>query len=310
MAAGAIGSALLSGSSNAGSSALGSWLGNTSRESLNKNITKTNFKIQKKYDEWTQEQDKAYNKWWQNYLYGLQNNEYYELSKKYATNTAKWAVDGLKNAGLNPILAAGNYNMSSNLGNASPASNPSASTGKGSVRGPAVSSGGSAGPVNLAAMSQIAATAKNNERTEAETDNIKADTDLKKMGGTDFGRNLVAIGTMLDGLGLKKPLVDLTKKAATWLTNQLGTPPSGGSTAKQDAADEALKRKADEIYNPSTDAAYRGIIDDETLDKINAAGHSRDAGKSPAERERERRLLNGRRIMRQRQYNGGRANDF
>lgn len=306
----ALGSLAMGMGGNAAGGLFSSWLGNTSKESLNKNITRTNLKYQKQYDLWTQEQDKAYNTWWQNYLYGLQNNEYYNLSKKYATNTAKWAVDGLKAAGLNPILAAGNYNMSSNTGNASPAMSPVSSTAKGAVRGASVSAGGSSAPVNLAALSQIAATAKNNERTEAETDNIKADTDLKKMGGTDFGRNLVAIGTMLDGLGLKKPLVDLTKKAATWMTNQLGTPPSGGSTAKQDAADGYLKRKADEIYNPSTDASYRGIIDDETLDKINAAGHSRDAGKSPAERERERRLLNGRRIMRQRQYNGGRANDF
>lgn len=291
MAAGAIGSALLGGASNAGSSALGSWLGNTSRESLNKNITKSNFKIQKKYDEWTQEQDKAYNKWWQNYLYDLQNNEYYELSKKYATNTAKWAVDGLKNAGLNPILAAGNYNMSSNLGNASPSSNPSASTGKGSVRGPAVSSGGSAGPVNLAAMSQIAATAKNNERTEAETDNIKADTDLKKMGGTDFGRNLVAIGTMLDGLGLKKPLVDLAKKAATWMTNQLGTPPSGGATAKQQIQHE--RHPADNPNYP--DAHFRtnsekGKWVQEQIENLSKG--------SPREQERARRLRNAQDIRR------------
>lgn len=299
MAAGALGSALLGGVSNAGSSALGSWLGNTSRESLNKNITKTNFKIQKKYDEWTQEQDKAYNKWWQNYLYQLQNNEYYELSKKYATNTAKWAVDGLKNAGLNPILAAGNYNMSSNLGNASPASNPSASTGKGSVRGPAVSSGGSAGPVNLAAMSQIAATAKNNERTEAETDNIKADTDLKKMGGTEFGRNLIAVGSLLDELGLKKPLKDMAVSASKWMMNNLGIASDGGATSKQQIQHE--RHPADDPNYP--DAHFRtnsekGKWVQEQIEQLSKG--------SPSEQERARRLRNAqdirRRIFRREDY--------
>ncbi len=291
VAAGALGSALLSGASNAGSSALGSWLGNTSRESLNKNISKSNFKIQKKYDLWTQEQDKAYNKWWQNYLYNLQNNEYYELSKKYATNTAKWAVDGLKNAGLNPILAAGNYNMSSNLGNAGPSSNPSASTGKGAVRGAAVSSGGSAGPVNLAALSQLEATAKNNERTAAETDNIKADTDLKKMGGTEFGRNLIAVGSLLDELGLKKPLKEMAVSASKWMMNNLGIASDGGSTAKQQIQHEW--HPADNPNYP--DAHFRtnsekGKWVQEQIENLSKG--------SPREQERARRLRNAQDIRR------------
>lgn len=291
MAAGALGSALLSGSSNAGSSALGSWLGNTSRESLNKNISKTNFKIQKKYDLWTQEQDKAYNKWWQNYLYDLQNNEYYELSKKYATNTAKWAVEGLKNAGLNPILAAGNYNMSSNLGNAGPSSSPSASTGKGAVRGAAVSSGGSAGPVNLAALSQIEATAKSNERTAAETDNIKADTDLKKMGGTEFGRNLIAVGSLLDELGLKKPLKEMAVSASKWMMNNLGIASDGGATAKQQVQHE--RHPADDPNYP--DAHFRpdsgkGKFVQEQIEEL-SKGSARD-------KERARRLRNAQDVRR------------
>lgn len=96
------------------------WANNQSNRSLNKAINKTNLKLQKQYDLWTQEQDKAYEQWYQDYLYSLQNNEYYKLAQKYATNTAKWAVQGLKAAGLNPILAAQNPNMSSNLGDASP----------------------------------------------------------------------------------------------------------------------------------------------------------------------------------------------
>lgn len=287
----ALGSLAMGMGGNAAGGLFSSWLGNTSKESLNKNITRTNLKYQKQYDLWTQEQDKAYNTWWQNYLYNLQNNEYYKLSQKYATNTAKWAVDGLKNAGLNPILAAGNYNMSSNTGNASPAMSPVSSTAKGGVRGASVSAGGSSAPVNLAALSQIQSTSKNIERTEAETDNIKADTDLKKMGGTDFGRNLVAIGTMLDGLGLKKPLVDLTKKAATWMTSQLGIASDGGASAKQQLVHE--RHPADDPNYP--DAHFRpdsgkGKWVQEQIEEL-SKGSARD-------KERARRLRNAQDVRR------------
>lgn len=242
--ASAVGSYFLDGAAKGATSAAAGWMGNTSRESLNKNITKSNFKIQKKYDLWTQEQDKAYNKWWQEYLYQLQNNQYYDLSKKYATNTAKWAVEGLKNAGLNPILAAGNYNMSSNLGNASPMTTPSASTARGSIHSPSVSSAGPAASVNAAALSQIQNTSAQTARAKAETDNINADTDIKKFGGGEIGSALYAMSSFLDAMGLKdplkkaagkfqKPLEDMVNKASNWLTQQLGVATESGSTAKQ-----------------------------------------------------------------------------
>ena len=290
--ASAVGGAALDGSAKAGTSALTSWLGNTAKESLNKNVTRTNLKFQKEYDLWTQEQDKKYNQWWQGYLYDLQNNEYYNLSKKYATNTAKWAVDGLRNAGLNPILAAGNYNMSSNLGNAGPSTTPLSSTAKGSVHGAAVSAGGgSSGPVNLAALSQIQSTAANTERTEAETENLKADTSLKQLGGTEFGKNLVAVGTMLDELGLKKPLLDLAKKAASWMSNNLGIASEGGSSAKQQIEHE--RHPADDPNYP--DAHFRtgsdkGKAVDAQIDVLRKG--------SPSEQERARRLRNAQDIRR------------
>lgn len=224
-------------------------------------------------------------------------------------NTAKWAVDGLKAAGLNPILAAQNPNMSSNLGNASP-STTAVSSGKNSgVRGAAVSSGSGGASRNFAAISQIMNSSKQIEMQEnlqkAQIDNINADTVQKRMGDTSWGNNLLAVGNVLDSVGLKEPLKKMAVKAADWMTSQLGIGGDGNS-----AHSDALKRRADEVYNPLTDASRRGIIDDDSLDKINAAGHSRDAEMSPRERERERRLRNGRRIMRQRQYNGGRPNDF
>lgn len=241
-----VGSSLLSGGIGAGSSAasglFGSWIGNSSKESLNKNITKTNLKYQKEYDLWTQEQDKAYNQWWQNYLYDLQNNEYYKLSQKYATNTAKWAVDGLRRAGLNPILAAQNPNMSSNLGDARPSLSPVSSTAKGAVRGASISGGSVSTPVNLAALSQIGATASQNERNAAETDNIKADTEIKKFGGGEIGSSLFAVSNFLKSMGLdeplknmrdqfKKPLQNMVNKATNWMTQQLGIGVENGTTA-------------------------------------------------------------------------------
>lgn len=297
--ASAVGSYFLDGAAKGATSAASGWMGNTSRESLNKNITKSNFKIQKKYDLWTQEQDKAYNKWWQEYLYDLQNNQYYDLSKKYATNTAKWAVEGLKNAGLNPILAAGNYNMSSNLGNASPMTTPSASTARGSIHSPSVSSAGPAASVNAAALSQIQNTSAQTERAKAETDNINADTDLKKMGGTEFGRNLIAVGSLLDELGLKKPLKEMAVSASKWMMNNLGIASDGGATAKQQIQHE--RHPADNPNYP--DAHFRtnsekGKWVQEQIEQLSKG--------SPSEQERARRLRNAqdirRRIFRREDY--------
>lgn len=138
--AGAFGSSAFSGGMNLLGDVAGSWATNSAKESLNKNITETNYKIQKKYDLWTQEQDKLYEQWWQKYLYDLQNNEYYNLSKKYAQNTASWAVEGLKKAGLNPILAGIDSNLSSSLGDANPQSSGH-TVGSKSVRGASVSGG-------------------------------------------------------------------------------------------------------------------------------------------------------------------------
>lgn len=296
---GDVGQSLVSGVIGTGFNQIGNWIGNTSKESLNKNITKTNLKYQKEYDLWTQAQDKAYNKWWQEYLYGLQNNQYYKLSQKYATNTAKWAVNGLRAAGLNPILAAQNPNMSSNLGDARPSMSPVSSTAKGAVRGASVSAGGSSAPVNLAALSQIQATSKNVERTDAEIDNIKADTDLKKTGGTEFGRNLLAVGTLLDSLGLKKPLKDMAVSASNWMMHNIGIASDGGASAKQQIAHE--RHPADNPNYP--DAHFRtdsgkGKWVQEQIESLSKG--------SPREQEKARRLRNAqdirRRIFRREDY--------
>lgn len=56
--------------------------------------------------------DKAYNEWFKQLEY--------DWSKRYAENSSKWQVEGLKAAGLNPLLAASNGNFASTYGNSSP----------------------------------------------------------------------------------------------------------------------------------------------------------------------------------------------
>lgn len=65
--------------------------------------------------------DKAYNEWYKQLEY--------DWSKRYAENSAKWNVQGLKNAGLNPLLAASNGNFSSTFGNSSPVTASRSSSG-------------------------------------------------------------------------------------------------------------------------------------------------------------------------------------
>lgn len=56
--------------------------------------------------------DKEYNEWYKQLEY--------DWSKRYAENSSKWQVEGLKAAGLNPLLAASNGNFASTYGNSSP----------------------------------------------------------------------------------------------------------------------------------------------------------------------------------------------
>lgn len=150
------------------------WANNQSNRSLNKQIGQTNIKLQKSYDEWTMQQDKAYEQWWQNYLYDLQNNEYYNLARKYATNTARWAVEGLQAAGLNPVLAAQNPNMSSDLGSAGPNQSGHSISG----RSPTASISPSRVGVGLSLKQANAATIEsanaNTAKTTADTKTVEA----------------------------------------------------------------------------------------------------------------------------------------
>lgn len=290
----AVGSALGSSGMSIVNDFSGGWALNSSKESLNKNITKTNLKYQKQYDLWTQAQDKAYEKWYQNYIYDLQNNEYYDLAKKYAENTASWAVKGLKDAGLNPILAAIDGNLSSNLGNAHPASSSGTHSGK-SIHGASVSTGG-VHSANLAAFSQIRNSAKQMDINEAQSkadlevkdaqaDNLRADAASKSMGNSEWGKNLASVGMLLDSVGLKKPLKELASKATDWLIEQLGTK-SESNSGKGLSRSEMLEDRAPDMYDAlrslleSGRRADRASLDRE-LDRLSREWKKRDKFKNP-----------------------------
>lgn len=263
----AVGSAALSGGSGLVSDVSGGWAGNSAKESLNKNITKTNLKYQKQYDLWTQEQDKAYEKWYQQYMYNLQSNEYYQLARSYAENTASWAVNGLKKAGLNPVLASIDSNLSSNLGNAQPAASSGSHSGK-SVHGANVSTGGRGQGVNLAALSQIENSAKqmdiNKEQSkadlevkEAQAENLRADAASKSVGSSEWGKNLASVGMLLDSVGLKKPLKELASKATDWMINQLGTKAQPNS-AQGLSREEMVMQDAPDFWDAMESVLNRG----------------------------------------------------
>lgn len=288
MGAAALGSAALFN----GNTAAQGWINNSARESLNKNITKTNLKLQKQYDLWTQQQDMAYEKWYQRYMYNLQANEYYDLAQRYGTNTASWAVEGLKKAGLNPILAGIDSNLSSSLGNASPASSSGRSSSHG-VNGSAPSVSGS-NPLKLTMLQDLQNSAKQGELIDAQTKlaNTQADNAGKNEGLSGaFG----AVANLLNQTGLKDSLKGLALSGQKWLERKLGQDTQGSSAL---SVSQPLKDAASS-YDSQKHSSHSGVIppiDDysRALDKINAIGHERDSHLTPSERERERRLRNGR----------------
>lgn len=254
-----------------GSSALGAWATNTARESLNKNITKTNLKTQKAYDLWTQQQDMRYNKdweqWYQNYMYGLQNNEYYNLARRYGENTATWAVNGLRKAGLNPILAAIDGNLSSNLGNASPQSSPSGRHSKGSLGGGSAPSIPSASPVRASMIQDLINSAKQGELMDsqknvqsAQANNLNAQAELANAQTANAKANegmtgaIGAVFNLANRLGLKHDLESTVKAGLGWVKRKMLGTYDITNTAKSGLSEDQLKSFAEPPKSILSDA--------------------------------------------------------
>lgn len=93
--------------------------------------------------------------------YEYDSNQYYNLSRRYAENSAKWQMQGLKNAGINPMLAAINGNIGT--------------FGPGSSSGSLPSVSGSAGNTDVAAnLSSIMGSS--NSKANATTTNALRDS--------------------------------------------------------------------------------------------------------------------------------------
>ena len=243
MGAMAAGSALASSAAQNGGNIASVWGTNSARESLNKNIGKTNLKLQKEYDLWTMQQDAAYERWYQDLMYKLQANEYYDLARKYGENTASWAVEGLKKAGLNPVLAAIDGNLSSSLGNAGPQGSAGRHA-KGSIPSASAPGAPSIGQVRLSAMQDLANSAKQGALMDAQKANIDADT-KNKQANEGLSGSFAAVANVLENAGLKEPLKKLAREGANWIQRKLGTD-SSPSTGKG-ISDSDVDRFADSV---------------------------------------------------------------
>lgn len=132
--------------------------------------------------------------------YEYDSNQYYNLSRRYAENSAKWQMQGLKNAGINPMLAAingnigtfgpgsssgsmpsvsgtsGNSDVAGNLSSILGSSNSKAnSTTTNALRDSLVSSAKSDAQNKEAQIDVTKATAR---QIDAQTDNMRANTAL------------------------------------------------------------------------------------------------------------------------------------
>lgn len=159
----AIGSSIGSMGSSSMADFIGGWNGNSAKESYNKNVGRTNLNLQAAYDQFSMGLAKDYDQW----LYSLADRQYFDLARKYGENTAKWAVQGLRNAGINPILAVQNGSYGSEV----PQLEPSGTfKGGGSVK----TSG--ATPTHhapdLTALAQVKNANSNTAKADAETKTV------------------------------------------------------------------------------------------------------------------------------------------
>lgn len=190
----------------------------------------------------------------------LYNKLNYELAQNYAVNTPSWAVQGLRKAGLNPILAAsGGFNAnlgqsgvsSSGSGSSSFSSNP---TGKMNIseaaRDLASLDVSNASAKQLESQTSLnrtneGLTTANSARTIADIDRVKAETDAIKIKSAADGIDALeraakggekgAFGileTFSKDKGQRRSLGDLQNAFVDKLKNTLSSSQSPVSSAK------------------------------------------------------------------------------
>lgn len=239
----------------------------------------------------------------------------YALARRYSENSASWAMEGLRRAGLNPILAAGNgFNASLGFQGQSPSGGSSVPHSSGNsfdiksdadILGALQKAGSldvqASTAYKLQADSDLAHAQSN--VAQANADNIKAQTlgtyikainDARTGGVSSIGglisaglSDLIGDGSATKGANalLNSRLypiqgVNSLKNSGITPTNR-NSPPSNASQPKRWLSDLSTAKDLANVVSPSPYSVPSG----------------RDSyfrPKSPQEKERERRLENGR----------------
>lgn len=131
------------------------WFGRSAGKQDSENAernTRMNFKYQTRYDQWKSNLD-------------------YVMARQYARNSAKWNVEGLMRAGLNPILVANGGGFQGTFGTPS----------SGSVQSGRSSSGVKSASSAASDAALLSSTARQNELLEAQKENMEAQTEKLRM---------------------------------------------------------------------------------------------------------------------------------
>lgn len=200
-----------------------------------------------------------------NYQYSkLYNQQNYALAQRYAENSAKWAVTGLRNANLNPVLAAGggfNANMgqagvSADTGIATPSlnSNPAGADVISALRGLASTK------QTESSAKQMDSQAELNEKSEslveanaaksaAEADSIKVKTDAEALNTL---QNVLRqgdkswLGTLFKTTAGETPVAKSALDSIDRIVTHLGS--RFGSSAKDTSSSARVYEKVREQY--------------------------------------------------------------
>lgn len=199
---------------------------------------------------------KSYDKW--------KSNLDYEYAERYAQNSARWQMEGLENAGLNPILAVTNGSMAGTFGNAS---SGTVSSNFHSARQ----------RLDLAgAAAAVSHTAKENALLDAQIKQVEAQTantliDARNKRETNgLSGNAAAVSVLAHKLGLGNSarssdvamLPDIKKNPLVYV--EKAAPISRFSTARGLASDFVQWMKAGGFFG--TPETRRTVIQDE-MDK-------------------------------------------
>lgn len=165
----------------------------------------------------------------QDFAYAQKYNDLnYDLAARYSMNAAKWTVNGLRSAGLNPILAAN----SGGVGSAQMGT-PTPSVGGG---GSTISPNGNYPRVDIAEASRDLASlplqAATAGQVASQTEKTQAETRLQDLSTAREAYNLLqsilnegergGIGHFFKAAKLLDPTDDRTRKAAARITENVG----------------------------------------------------------------------------------------